>query len=63
MIKSGEKKGFMQTPNYNYDKKRFEPFIDAVVAIILIILVFELRVPAFCNLINNAKQPRYYSIL
>src|SRR3954468_214396 len=35
----------MQTPNYNYDKRRFETFIDAVIAIILTILVLELRVP------------------
>jgi uncharacterized membrane protein len=35
----------MQSPNYNYDKKRFETFIDAVFAIILTILVLELRVP------------------
>lgn len=35
----------MEEPNYNYDKKRFETFIDAVIAIILTILVLELRVP------------------
>jgi uncharacterized membrane protein len=35
----------MPALNYNYDKKRFETFIDAVVAIILTILVLELRVP------------------
>ncbi len=32
-------------PNYNYDKKRFEAFIDAIIAIILTILVLELRIP------------------
>lgn len=31
--------------NYNYDKKRFEAFIDAIVAILLTILVLEIRVP------------------
>lgn len=35
----------MQAPNYTYDKKRFEAFIDAIIAIILTILVLELRVP------------------
>src|SRR6476660_7498083 len=35
----------MQSPNYNYDKRRLETFIDAIVAIILTILVLEFRVP------------------
>ncbi len=35
----------MQQTNYDYDKKRFETFIDAVIAIILTILVLELRIP------------------
>jgi uncharacterized membrane protein len=35
----------MQKPNYNYDKRRFETFIDAVIAIILTILVLELHIP------------------
>lgn len=35
----------MLSPNYSYDKRRFETFIDAVIAIILTILVLELRVP------------------
>jgi uncharacterized membrane protein len=35
----------MQAVNYNYDKRRFETFIDAVIAIILTILVLELRIP------------------
>ncbi len=35
----------MMSANYSYDKKRFETFIDAVIAIILTILVLELRVP------------------
>jgi uncharacterized membrane protein len=35
----------MKEVNYNYDKRRFETFIDAVIAIILTILVLELRVP------------------
>ena len=35
----------MQELNYNYDKRRFENFIDAIMAIILTILVLELRIP------------------
>jgi len=35
----------MQAVNYDYDKRRFETFIDAVIAIILTILILELRVP------------------
>jgi len=35
----------MPPPNYNYDKRRFETFIDAIIAIILTILVLELRIP------------------
>lgn len=35
----------MLSPNYSYDKRRFETFVDAVIAIILTILVLELRVP------------------
>lgn len=36
---------YMEELNYNYDKRRFETFIDAIIAIILTILVLELRVP------------------
>jgi uncharacterized membrane protein len=35
----------MQQTTYNYDKRRFETFFDAVIAIILTILVLELRIP------------------
>src|SRR6185503_9843272 len=35
----------MPSPNCNYDKRRFETFIDAIIAIILTILVLELRIP------------------
>ena len=35
----------MKETNYNYDKKRFETFIDAVIAIILTIFVLELKIP------------------
>jgi len=35
----------MEELNYTYDKKRFETFIDAIIAIILTILVLELRIP------------------
>src|SRR5215218_8393626 len=44
-ISSSTKFQYMPSPNYNYDKKRFETFIDAVIAIILTILVLELRLP------------------
>ena len=36
---------YMPLPNYNYDKRRLETFIDAIIAIILTILILELRVP------------------
>ena len=42
--------------NYNYDKKRFETFIDAVIAIILTILVLELRVPEHSEEYNTIQQ-------
>ena len=35
----------MSEVNYEYDKRRFETFIDAIIAIILTILVLELRIP------------------
>ena len=31
--------------NYQFDKRRFEAFIDAIVAILLTILVLEIRIP------------------
>jgi uncharacterized membrane protein len=31
--------------NYQFDKKRFESFIDAIIAILLTILVLEIKVP------------------
>jgi len=31
--------------NYNFDKKRFETFIDAIIAILLTILVLEIKIP------------------
>jgi uncharacterized membrane protein len=30
---------------YQFDKKRFESFIDAIVAILLTILVLEIKIP------------------
>lgn len=35
----------MEQTNYNFDKKRLETYIDAVIAIIVTILVLELKVP------------------
>jgi uncharacterized membrane protein len=31
--------------NYQFDKKRFEAFLDAIIAIILTILVLEIKIP------------------
>ena len=31
--------------NYQFDKKRFEAFIDAIIAILLTILVLEIKIP------------------
>ena len=46
----------MQIPNYNYDKRRFETFIDAVIAIILTILVLELRIPETAHSEGRARK-------
>ena len=35
----------MSVLNFTYDKKRLESFIDAIIAIILTILILELRIP------------------
>jgi uncharacterized membrane protein len=44
--------------NYNFDKRRFEAFIDAIFAIILTILVLELRLPETGNAesLNTMQQ-------
>ena len=39
--------------NYQFDKKRFEAFIDAIIAILLTILVLEIKIPE--NEIENAS--------
>ncbi len=48
----------MLSPNYSYDKRRLEAFIDAIIAIILTILVLELRVPEteHSNELNTRQQ-------
>jgi uncharacterized membrane protein len=47
----------MRQLNYNYSKRRFETFIDAVIAIILTILVLELRIPESEHIENkNTRQ-------
>ena len=46
--------------NYNYDKKRFETFIDAVIAIILTILVLELKVPESAH---GSTREQFFSLL
>lgn len=48
----------MEILNYTYDKRRFENFIDAIIAIILTILVLELRLPESeeTNALNTQQQ-------
>jgi len=48
----------MHQLTYNYDKRRFETFFDAIIAIILTILVLELRIPEteHSESINTRKQ-------
>ena len=46
----------MPSPNYNYDKRRFETFIDAIIAIILTILILELRVPETEHSLSTQQQ-------
>jgi uncharacterized membrane protein len=53
----------MPSPNYNYDKKRFETFIDAIIAIILTILVLELRVPDTEHSSSLTTQQQVASLL
>ena len=50
-------------PNYEYDKKRFETFIDAVFAIILTILVLELRIPEGEHSIEQSTQQQVLSLI
>jgi uncharacterized membrane protein len=44
--------------NYQFDKKRFESFIDAIIAILLTILVLEIKIPE--SKIENA--PTYEQV-
>jgi uncharacterized membrane protein len=53
----------MQQLNYNYDKKRFEAFIDAIIAIILTILVLELRIPETDHHSNLNTRQQVVAIL
>jgi uncharacterized membrane protein len=48
----------MTIPNFEFDKKRFETFFDAIIAIILTILVLELRVPetSHAEHVNTRQQ-------
>lgn len=39
--------------NYQFDKKRFEAFLDAIIAILLTILVLEIKIPE--NNVENAS--------
>lgn len=44
--------------NYTFDKKRFEAFIDAIIAVIITILVLELKIPETDNTngLNTRQQ-------
>jgi uncharacterized membrane protein len=42
--------------NYEFDKKRFETFVDAIIAIILTILVLELRIPESMHNMGSTKE-------
>ncbi len=53
----------MQSPNYNYDKRRLESFIDAIMAIILTILVLELRAPETDRSKSLSTQQQVASLL
>jgi uncharacterized membrane protein len=53
----------MPPPNYNYDKRRFETFIDAIIAIILTILILELRVPETEHSQSLSTQQQVASLL
>jgi uncharacterized membrane protein len=53
----------MESTNYNYDKKRFETFIDAVIAIILTILVLELKIPENENTEGLSTHQQLYSLI
>jgi len=53
----------MSSLNYPYDKKRFEAFIDAIVAIILTILVLELRIPETDHAHELSTQKQVASLL
>jgi len=53
----------MNNPNDQFDKKRFENFFDAVIAIILTILVLELRVPETSDAESVSTQKQVASLL
>ena len=53
----------MSAPNYTYDKKRFEAFFDAIMAIILTILILEFRVPESEHNNNLSTQQQVASLL
>ncbi|HNP48327.1 MAG TPA: TMEM175 family protein [Bacteroidia bacterium] len=53
----------MQKLNYTFDKRRFETFIDAVIAIILTILVLELKVPEESHGADVSTKDQVISLL
>lgn len=53
----------MQAPNYNFDKKRFETFFDGIIAIILTILVLELKLPETEHAENLSTQQQLICLI
>lgn len=53
----------MQAPNYNFDKRRFETFFDGIIAIILTILVLELKLPETEHAENLSTQQQLVCLL
>jgi len=49
--------------NYEYDKRRFETFIDAIIAIILTILILELKIPHTEHSIIPSTQQQLASLI
>ena len=53
----------MEEISYQYDKRRFETFIDAIIAIILTILVLELKIPATSEMEALSTRQQLASLL
>lgn len=53
----------MDEVNYNFDKRRFETFIDAIIAIILTILVLELKIPHTAYFLSLTTQDQLATLI